>query len=77
MRDEAVPVTENRLKKNPDFSGLPEDKALRLLVEEKLQVQCDHTLAYPFVRDAIKNNELLVHMVVYDLATGQLKKIEE
>jgi carbonic anhydrase len=48
-----------------------------LLVEENLRVQRAHTIAYPFVRAAIKNRDLRVHMLVYDLATGRLKKLKD
>lgn len=65
------------LQKRPDFADMPEENALRFLVEENLRVQFRHTMAYPFVREVVKNKQLRVHMVVYDLATGRLNKLND
>jgi len=67
----------NRLKKRPDFEGMAEKKALKLLVEENLHVQHAHAMTYPFVRAAVKSGKLKIQMLVYDLETGRLKKLKE
>ena len=67
----------DHLRKHPEFASLPEKKALKLLVEENLRVQRSHTMAYPFVRAAVKSRDLRVHMLVYDLESGRLKKLKD
>jgi len=67
----------HRLSGRPDFKALPEKEALRLLVEENLRVQRSHAMTYPFVRDAVHGNALSIHLLVYDLETGSLKKLKE
>lgn len=67
----------HRVKKLPDFDGMKEDKILRLMVEENLRIQKANVMTYPFVRNAVNNKTLRVHMVVYDLKTGRLKMLRE
>jgi carbonic anhydrase len=61
----------------PGFADLPEEEALKLLVEENLRVQRMHAISYPFVRDAVKNHGLHLHILIYDLATGVLRELKE
>lgn len=67
----------HRLQKRPGFHDLPRVEALNLLVEENLHLQRSNALSYPFVRQAVKKHDLQIHLLIYDLKTGRLHKLEE
>jgi carbonic anhydrase len=66
-----------RVLKIKGIKDMPEEKALKLLVEENLRVQREHALKYKFVRSAVKKGKLEIHAVIYDIVSGKLKELKD
>ena len=56
---------------------VPDEQRQKLIVEENVRLQLEHLQEYPFVRKAMALEKLALHGWVYDMATGEIRVLEE
>ena len=54
------------------IEGLPEPERLAALEQQAVLVSLENLMTFPFVRDAVEADDLTLHGVIHDIASGQL-----
>jgi carbonic anhydrase len=53
------------------------EKRLHLIVEENVRLQLEHLQEYPFIRKAMREQQVNIHGWVYDMNTGEIKILQK
>ena len=58
----------NKIQKN-----VSEQKQINLLEQESIKVSINNLFSFPFIKKAIDENNLLIHGLIHDIGSGNLK----
>ena len=64
----------------PAFENLPpnldDETSIQILEKESIKVSIANLVEFPFVKDALDKNELIIHGLWHDIGTGALEMLE-
>jgi carbonic anhydrase len=67
------PAFEKVIDKNQILS---DDEGIKNLEKESILVSINNLIDFPFVKEAIKNNSLVIHGIWHDIGTGEIESLD-